>query len=914
MRNLSNTCYLNSLFTQLFMNVDFRRFILAAHIQDSNDQRLLFQTQKLFSFMQDSIRRFVEPGLVASSIKTYDDTLIDVHNQMDVDEFYNLLFDRWEAQLVSADERKTLRSFYGGQLVQQVKSKECEHVSERLEPFSAIQCDIKGKESLQESLQAYVGGEIMEGDNKYKCSTCDKHVDAVKRACLKDIPDNLIFHLKRFDFNLRTMQRSKINDFFSFPTKIDMRPYTVEYLTNPDESGPEDVFELVGILVHSGTAESGHYYSYIRERPSSEGNSRWVEFNDDLVSPWDPETMAYSTFGGQDHRYDHSGTYYDKNFSAYMLFYQRSSSLQPIPESIPVPVKVTLPRELLQHIRSENLYLLRRHCLYDPSHATFVRKVFEYFMDRDHQTCSRDHRMERLAMHVALGHLDQVVSRAKDVPDFVDYHDMLNRALSRCGVCALYFFRYFRDRPEAFRALLQRNPEPVVRSESGDLMITALSMIKSDLPSKYGTVEAALDDEDAEGWVYTSDVVVLQMQAIIDTLWSGFQSSLRAWHEVFGTLLRFAQLGELETAVLLSSDDLLAGLIKIIQADPSLDLEPSFQRMLANVLRRAPSRPPSYEAIIMLMDHLMGMLHEHIGAESMVEKAESRLMMYLNGEKVLPWSSAEVLAMHLEWPHTPATNIFVCKLLEIDQAPILANRIIERLVNATPHLDNMICMTVQVNIIGQMMQNHYNAPFLRAAAVYCSASHNEENVLRMIVHVASQCQHINNGEGQAFLDFFSQVYRVPEAGSTAGAWTLFFTMTSQMAKWAPQLLTYYDEPVRAGTDELLQKAIFDYGVTPVFDGQNGGERRKEVLVAAARDLGFSAVLWLRDQFLQRRVQVNKEMVMPLQRVVAKASAYFNLDTDASGLDQEFAQLSNSKCHPIASYFPPGCGCSHQVLQ
>ncbi|MBE3048514.1 hypothetical protein IMZ48_39640 [Candidatus Bathyarchaeota archaeon] len=163
MRNLSNTCYLNSLFTQLFMNVDFRGFILGVDVPDTFNQKLLFQTQKLFSFMQESMRRFVDPAVVASSIKTYDDTLIDVHNQMDVDEFYNLLFDRWEAQLMGASERKTLRSFYGGQLVQQVKSKECEHVSERLEPFSAIQCDIKGKSTLQDSLQAYVGGEIMEG-------------------------------------------------------------------------------------------------------------------------------------------------------------------------------------------------------------------------------------------------------------------------------------------------------------------------------------------------------------------------------------------------------------------------------------------------------------------------------------------------------------------------------------------------------------------------------------------------------------------------------------------------------------------------------------------------------------------------------------------------------------------------------
>lgn len=170
LRNLSNTCYLNSLFTQLFMNTDFRRFILGATVRDGANQKLLHQTQKLFAFMQESIRRFVDPYLVVGCIKTYDDTLIDIHNQMDVDEFYSLLFDRWESQLLNADDRKILRSFYGGQLVQQVKSNECEHVSERLEPFSAIQCDIKGKGTLQDSLQAYVGGEIMEGGKHWLSS------------------------------------------------------------------------------------------------------------------------------------------------------------------------------------------------------------------------------------------------------------------------------------------------------------------------------------------------------------------------------------------------------------------------------------------------------------------------------------------------------------------------------------------------------------------------------------------------------------------------------------------------------------------------------------------------------------------------------------------------------------------------
>ena len=692
------------------------------------------------------------------------------------------------------------------------------------------------------------------------------------------------------------MQRSKINDYFSFPTKIDMRPYTVEYLTNPDEAGPEDIFELVGVLVHSGTAESGHYYSYIRERPYLGGKERWVEFNDDLVSHWDPETMENSTFGGPDFRYETNGVVYDKNYSAYMLFYQRSSSLQPVAESISVPVKVDMPKDMMEHIRSENLYLLRRHCLFDPGHATFVRKVFEHCIERNDGICLVDHRIERLAMHVVLGHLDQVIGRTKDVPDFVDYQDMLNRALTQCVGCALYFFRYFRDRPEAFRTLVQRSPEPVVRSESGDLLITALTKIKKELPTKYGTVENALDDDDTEGWFDSQDAVVTQVQTILETLWSSFHLSIRSWNEVFGTIYRFARLGKLETAVLLQTD-LLTGLLKIIQADASVDLDPNFQRMLANVLRRAHNRPPSYDAIITLADHLMGTLQQRIGVDSITESPESRLLMYLNGEDPLPWSSAEVLTVHQDWPSTPASSVFVSKLLEIDQAPMATNSIITRLANATSEMDAKIYGTLRTNIFGQMMQNHYNGPYLRTAAVYCRTSPDDEHVLHLLVYVAAQCLQLNNTEGIGFLEFFTSVCRAPEPGATVEAWSIYFNVTSQIPKWAPHLLSYYDREVRYGTEDFIQTYIFGYGLEPVFSEDEGGERRKEVLVSAARELGINCVLFLRDQFVQRRVQVAKDMVIPLHRVVAKASAYFNVEPEEGSPDQEFVQLSNSKWRP-----------------
>ena len=166
LRNLSNTCYMNSLFTQLFMNVKFRGFMMQINVADPLDsQRLLHETQSLFGYMQETMLRSVDSQGIVESLITYDNSLIDVTVQMDVDEFYNLLFDRWEAQMVSTNDKNSFRGIYGGQMVQQIASKECKHISERTEQFSAIQCDIQGNATLIDSLDAFVSGETMEGGN-----------------------------------------------------------------------------------------------------------------------------------------------------------------------------------------------------------------------------------------------------------------------------------------------------------------------------------------------------------------------------------------------------------------------------------------------------------------------------------------------------------------------------------------------------------------------------------------------------------------------------------------------------------------------------------------------------------------------------------------------------------------------------
>jgi len=86
-------------------------------------------------------------------------------------------------------------------------------------------------------------------------------------------------------------------------------------------------YELVGVLIHSGSADSGHYYSVIKERT---GSKRWLQFNDRIVTEFEQDSIGPETFGGM-HPVRQWDSFQRKHVikelplerNAYMLFYER---------------------------------------------------------------------------------------------------------------------------------------------------------------------------------------------------------------------------------------------------------------------------------------------------------------------------------------------------------------------------------------------------------------------------------------------------------------------------------------------------------------------------------------------------------------------------------------------------------------
>jgi len=92
-------------------------------------------------------------------------------------------------------------------------------------------------------------------------------------------------------------------------------------------------FHLVGIVVHQGSADSGHYYSFVKERVplDSSREAMWFEFNDTNVAPFSVDHIPYECFGGEE-----EVTIYDREKgiakkgkrtkinNAYVLVYERA--------------------------------------------------------------------------------------------------------------------------------------------------------------------------------------------------------------------------------------------------------------------------------------------------------------------------------------------------------------------------------------------------------------------------------------------------------------------------------------------------------------------------------------------------------------------------------------------------------------
>jgi len=324
LKNVGFTCFINAMLQQLFMIPVFRHTILniSSSEIDSQGDDVVYNLQQIFKNLLLSDQECYMPDHFYKSFKWSDGNPINVNEQHDTDEFFNILIDKLEIELKESKYKNLLRDIMGIELESKIESleKDKPYNSKKDESTLKLLLEIKGYRRLEDALNNFFKAEILEGDDKMFCYEYDTKLRIEKQYKIKTAAQILMIQLKRFDFNKRENKRDKITDFCSFPMELDIGSWTL----NEDKN---QVYELVGIFIHKGTVDGGHYYTIIKEKnKDSRNHNKWFKFDDANVDSFNPDSIPDICFGKA--RPMNRGNDLDWETSiatAYLLVYQQKT-------------------------------------------------------------------------------------------------------------------------------------------------------------------------------------------------------------------------------------------------------------------------------------------------------------------------------------------------------------------------------------------------------------------------------------------------------------------------------------------------------------------------------------------------------------------------------------------------------------
>ncbi|XP_051895835.1 ubiquitin carboxyl-terminal hydrolase 2-like isoform X3 [Pristis pectinata] len=331
LRNLGNTCFMNSILQCLSNTRELRDYCIQNTYRRELNNRsrtntaLMEEFAKLLQALWTSPSNDpISPSEFKTQIQKYAPRFVG-YNQQDAQEFLRFLLDglhnevnrvsvrskamvedldhlnddekgrrMWKKYLEREDSR--IVDHFVGQLKSSLTCSECGYCSTVFDPFWDLSLPISkkgyGEVSLMDCIRLFTKEDVLDGDEKPTCYRCKVRRKCTKKFTIQKFPKILVLHLKRFsEARVRT---SKLSTFVNFPLKdLDLREFG-------SENSVHAVYNLYAVSNHSGTTMGGHYTAYCKNPQSGE----WYNFNDSRVTPMSSSQIRTS--------------------DAYVLFYELS--------------------------------------------------------------------------------------------------------------------------------------------------------------------------------------------------------------------------------------------------------------------------------------------------------------------------------------------------------------------------------------------------------------------------------------------------------------------------------------------------------------------------------------------------------------------------------------------------------------
>jgi hypothetical protein len=331
--NMGSTCYVNALLQVLNVLEHYSLKLIAQPTEGL--EPFVQQFRDVLANLRFVRGRTVSVDRLAETIPNFNACV-----QQDAGEFLTMLVNQVHDKLdqkVAADITNHLR----GRLTTHIRTDSVRFASTP-EDFFYLSLRTKGMTRLDEAFIAYFEEETME-DGYNGVFPAFRHCEVV------EWPDYLVLQLERWDFALETGSRTKLTHEFDFP---------VTFRTSQFQRGdPADVvYSLVGVVVHEGTADEGHYVSIVQSN-----DCEWYICNDTKIEYFDLNSLPAWAFGIRE------GGVADEDVStAYLLFYTRAGMDRAIQN---------IPRDLEAELNLKNQETWPQVIFYSEPFVRHVQKV-----------------------------------------------------------------------------------------------------------------------------------------------------------------------------------------------------------------------------------------------------------------------------------------------------------------------------------------------------------------------------------------------------------------------------------------------------------------------------------------------------------------------------------------------------------
>lgn len=282
--NKANDCFFNSVMQCTLSLVDFTTFYSSTHFNShQKTSRDLQNFISLFNGMDDVVNPEDFIHSLHEKIEILNGRQQDSHEFILA--FINVLFKELEEnskevygdmdEFSELQKRNIVANTFYGMSQTGVACNMCLKRFKRLHHFCTLSLNIFP--NIKESLVSFEMENDLENENRWTCSACKASKSSKHRVEIIEYPKVSIIHLLRFDGGYRKDNRG---------VDVGKEIYMGDSL-----------YEVVGLVCHTGVLNSGHYISYAMRAGG------WYCFDDSTVSKVTDVPL--------------------KNSNAYLIFYQR---------------------------------------------------------------------------------------------------------------------------------------------------------------------------------------------------------------------------------------------------------------------------------------------------------------------------------------------------------------------------------------------------------------------------------------------------------------------------------------------------------------------------------------------------------------------------------------------------------------